>query len=134
MDSVHKVLKDAELLRREIERARKADWRQAVSSQHTVLATLAGLQVTALTLFSAFSDTGRTCWQKLFFVTSLIAFVVIVFCLTLMAEHERRDAFNSGQVTDKQRNHENTLRRVVNWATISNGVSIALLLTLSYLG
>lgn len=130
---VGELMKNAAMRRDDIARDRRADWRQTVTTQHTVLATLAGLQVTALTLFSAFSHGSRDVWQKLFFVLSLVSFVIIVVCLVFIAEHERKDAFDSSQVTELQRNRENKVRRTLNVITVVNALAIAALLTVSFL-
>lgn len=120
-------------LDRDNERARRTDWRQTVTTQHTVIATLAGLQVTALTLFTALNKGSHSFWQKLFFIVSMILLVIIVACLIFIAEHERKDAFDSSKITDENRNRENFLRSVLNKVTLLNAVAIAALLIISYL-
>lgn len=125
--------KEFNQLSRDRENERRRDWRQTVTTQHTVLATLAGLQVTALTLFTAFTKETPNLWQKLLFIASLIFLVTIIACLVFIAEHERKDAFDSSKITDPQRNKENKARYILNKVTMLNAIAVAVLLIISYL-
>ena len=105
---------------------RKRDWRQAVVSQHSTHATLLGLQISALILFVSFYKPGLDPLQKAFFVLALIMIVIQTVCLIQISEHERKDAFNSTSVFE--RNLENTMRWILNWSSLLTVFFIASLL------
>jgi len=112
---------------------RRQDWRQTVISQHSLHATLAGLQVTALILFVTFYGESIFLYQDILFTFAIVAILIQVYCLVSISEHERRDAWNSANVTDEERNKENLLRSWLNYATIFSIIFISFLLTLSIL-
>lgn len=127
------MIRRGEDIQRENERARHEDWRQAVTAQHTVLATIAGLQVTALTLFAAFGNHSHSVLQVVFFGLSLLFLATIVVCLVFVVEHERRDAFDSHQVDNRERNLENRMRKILNLSTGFNAITITALLFVTYI-
>ena len=115
------------------ETANIAFWVQTVISQHSVHATVAGLSVTALTLFASFNS-DLSDWQKILFILALIALSVQVGCLVFMSEHERRDAYPGSNVTDDEREKENVARLMLNLAAVGAFITIVGLLIITVLG
>jgi len=95
---------------------RQQTWLQTVVSQHAIHATLSGLEINALILFATFYKNTLTDLQKALFILSLILICVSVWCIIWMVEHERREAYDSGQVTDKERETENYIRMILNYS------------------
>lgn len=73
----------------------KEDWRKVMVTQYSIFGTIAGLEVTALTIFAAFGDgSGATPieWKVLFTITVALLFFEVVGILW-MINQERKVAF-----------------------------------------
>lgn len=112
---------------------RQQTWLQTVVSQHTIHATLSGLEINALILFTTFYRNTLTDFQRALFVLALLLICISVWCIVWMVEHERREAYDSGQVTDEERNKENRIRKILNYSSRLSIILVALLLVISIL-
>lgn len=112
---------------------RQQTWIQTVVSQHVIHATLSGLEVNALILFVTFYKGGLNDIQKGLFVLSLVLICISVWCIIWMVDHERRDAFNPGHVTDQEREVENRIRKLLKFTNGLSIIIVSLLLVISVL-
>jgi len=100
--------------------------KQMVASQHALHASIAGLSITALTIFAGFRWVTFDCLQKSFFSSSIFFSFIQISCLIWMSDHERRVAFGD---TSRWRNTiENYIRGILNFSSFVSWLSIAILL------
>lgn len=110
---------------------RQQTWLQTVVSQHSIHATLAGLEINALILFVTFFRDSFNDLQKILFVLELVSICISVWCIIWMVEHERKDAYDSSQISNNEREKENCVRFILNWTNKLSVVIVALLLIIS---
>lgn len=110
---------------------RQQTWTQTVVSQHAIHATLSGLEVNALILFATFYRNELSSIQKILFVLSLVLICTSIWCIIWMVNHERREAFNPSQVTEKERENENRIREILNTTNRFSIIIVSLLLAIS---
>jgi hypothetical protein len=110
---------------------RQQTWTQTVVSQHAIHATLSGLEMNALILFATFYRNELSSLQKILFTLSLVLICISVWCIIWMVNHERREAFNPSQVTEKERENENRIREILNTTNRFSIIIVSLLLAIS---
>jgi cbb3-type cytochrome oxidase subunit 3 len=103
-------------------------WMQTVVSQHSIHATLAGLEVNGLILFASFNNGSIIGIQKILFLITLFLICVSVWCIVWMVNHERKEAYNNSQVTNYERELENITRAILNNSNKLSFLFISLLL------
>lgn len=116
---------------REFDFMREQIWRQSVVSQHNVHATIAGLEISSLTLFIAFYGEPLEILHKVLFCSAIIAIVFEILCLIHMSEHERATAYGKNTKIDNK--IEEITRKILNWLTLLSALLIGTLLVYSVL-
>lgn len=102
----------------------REDWRQTVSAQHQMLATIAGFAITGLIIFASFSQQASLT-QKILVTASLFLLVLQIGLLLLVAEVERRTAY---QQNIRLSESENIIRALLNTISFLSWLSITILI------
>lgn len=69
----------------------KNDWRAVMLAQYSMFGVMAGLEVTALTIFSKFDD-NLTCTERWVFSFAILSLILQVVILLLLINSEREVA------------------------------------------
>lgn len=102
----------------------KEDWRQTVTNQHHIWATIAGFTITGLVIFVSFGRLNLTV-QKIVLTATLSLLLLQVLLMLIIAEVERRTAFKENIPMQEA---ENILRPILNIISFSSWLSITILL------
>jgi len=105
----------------------KEDWRQTVNNQHHIWATIAGFTITGLVIFISFGKPVLIA-QKVVLTATLVLLLLQVLLMIIIAEIERRTAF---QENIPMQEAENILRPILNVISFSSWLSITILLSLT---
>lgn len=104
------------------------NWRQTVSSQHQMWATIAGFAINGLFIFITFKSGQFNLIQKVLFTTSIFSLIVQVVLMIYLAQLERSTAF---QPSEFLQNLENILRPILNITSAVSWILISVLLVVS---
>ncbi len=106
----------------------KDDWRKVMLTQYSIFGTVAGLEVTALTIFAALANENivSIAEKVIFSVTSFSLFIEIIFILWLINQ-ERRVAFGD-PMQDFQKNERIYRGTLIILMIVTWGLLLALLL------
>ena len=102
----------------------KEDWRQTVTNQHHIWATIAGFTITGLVIFVSFGKPFLIP-QKIILTTTLGLLLLQIFLMLIIAEIERRTAFKENIPMQEA---ENILRPTLNIISFLSWLSITILL------
>lgn len=105
----------------------KDDWRQAVTAQHHIWATIAGFTITGLVIFISFGKPVLIV-QKVVLTATLTLLLLQVLLMLIIAEIERRTAFKENVPMQES---ENILRPILNIVSFLSWLSITALLVLT---
>lgn len=105
----------------------KEDWRQTVTNQHHIWATIAGFTITGLVISISFGK-PELMSQKIALTATLALLLLQVFLMLIIAGIERRTAFKENIPMQES---ENILRPFLNIVSFSSWLSIIILLLIT---
>lgn len=105
----------------------KDDWRQTVNNQHQIWATIAGFTITGLVIFVTLGKLNSQI-QKIVLTITLSLLLLQVILMLIIAEIERKTAFQSNVQMQEE---ENILRPILNVISLLSWLSITILLLIT---
>lgn len=104
------------------------DWRKVMLTQYSIFGTVAGLEITALSIFASFIRTPLPLGEKIIFsITTAGLFIEIILILWLINQ-ERKVAFNSDSMRSFMENESAYRITLILLMIITWGLLLSLLL------